>query len=469
MYLSSRFLDEKLIFNRYRNILLEQDFSMSPEMFRKFKEKISYAKFTLYKEKVFLGLTLSGLRTIPTEDIPTMAVDDAGNIYINPNFVLNELSVKETIGVLAHEAMHIATLSFYRQKGRDHNLWNVATDYIMNRDLLAMNLELPKLGLLPVKSGNKWLVSMQGVPMKPIDITDLTAEQLYAILKQEQDKMKELLEQMIQQQQQLDKHLSPQESDQIQPQQVPGSLPGDEKYNPESFTKGKLTEGQIKGLVDHNLEVAKKSGRGTESGIPQSLDIKFLKPATNWKTVLREFVRRSDDTRRNWTKPRKKALAAGYYAPRVERTKEKVQLVVGIDTSGSIDTEVINVFATELLNIIRSFSEVTLHVLMWDTNVYKHVELDSKKQNLEALKGEIKKLPYSGGGTTISCIKQFLDKNMPDLEFDGLLVFTDGFVENTPVFPNIPSKNMVFMITQEGTDDILKKYGKTFFVDIPHS
>ena len=71
-----------------------------------------------------------------------MAVDDNSNIYINPEFVLKELSDDETTGVLAHETMHNATLSLFRLRGRNMKLWNIATDYVMNRDLLEMGLKL---------------------------------------------------------------------------------------------------------------------------------------------------------------------------------------------------------------------------------------------------------------------------------------------------------------------------------------
>ena len=122
---------------------------MSEEEFKKFELRIQRAKVQIYKRFPFFYLVLQRLKTVPTVSIPTMAVDNNGNIYINPNFTMNELSFEETIGVLVHEAFHHVNLTFYRGKGKDPHLWNVATDYIMNRDILEMGAALPALALLP--------------------------------------------------------------------------------------------------------------------------------------------------------------------------------------------------------------------------------------------------------------------------------------------------------------------------------
>jgi hypothetical protein len=73
---------------------------------------------------------------------------------MNPKFTL-EMTEEETLGVLAHECMHIMTLSFFRQKGRENYLWNIATDFVMNRDLVEMKMALPEGGCIPEQRGNQ--------------------------------------------------------------------------------------------------------------------------------------------------------------------------------------------------------------------------------------------------------------------------------------------------------------------------
>lgn len=464
MYWSSRFNDEKQIAGLYQRILLEQEETkkmMDPATFEKFEEKLVRARYALYRDYPFFGLSLTKLRTVPTEDVPTMAVDDNSNIYINPNFVINELSDAEVTGVLAHEVMHIATMTFYRQRGRNMKLWNIATDYMMNKDLLEMGVKLPAMGLLPKQQGGQWIIQEQGLP--PIDVTDSTAEELYnelnKIAQQQQQQFQKILDQLSEKQEQLDQHLSPEEAQQIQAEGVPSD---DENYKP-----GKMSQGDVKAIIDDALDTAKRT-RGEDAGVPRSFSKDLLKPKANWKNLLRNFVKSASTPSYDWGRPQKRALASGYYAPKVRAEEQDIDLVIAIDTSGSISEDIMKVFITELMSIIKSFKKVRINLLLWHTVVYKEVDIDTRKKKIDDIQKELLNLPYQGGGTEISSIKKYLDKKpTKSKKISGLLVFTDGEVENNPQLPD--AKRKLFMITEGGTDEILKKYGPTFFVDVPHS
>jgi len=464
MYLSTRYIDEKQIFGRYQKVLFEQTLSeaeMDPDTFRAFEDKLTKAKFTLYKEKPFFGLLLTKLRTVPTYSVPTMAVDNNANIYINPKFVIDELSPAEVTGVLAHEVMHIATETFFRQRGRRMDLWNIATDYMMNRDILEMNMSLPKMGLLPEQQGDRWIVKVEG--LKPIDITDISAEELYNILlpKQEQQEkqMQKIIDKLIKEQGKLDKHLSPEEAQGIEVVGVPSE---DSVYKP-----AQQGQGDIRAAVQDALDTAKRT-RGSEAGTPRSFSGDLMKPKTNWKMLLRNFIKAASTPYYDWGRPAKRAMASGYYAPKMRMEQEDIDLVIAIDTSGSISEDIIKVFVSELLSIIRTFKKVKINLLLWHTNVYHETDIDTRKKGFEDIKKELLSMPWQGGGTEISSIKKYLDKKKAKTKkINGLLVFTDGEVEQNPQLPD--AKKKLFMLTENGNDEILKKYGPTFFVDIPHS
>jgi predicted metal-dependent peptidase len=78
-------------------------------------------------------------------DIWVAAVDPAASeIFINP---LAGLEGDECRFVMAHELLHVALRHQERCQGRDHYLWNVACDFVINAWLVEMRLgELPKLG-----------------------------------------------------------------------------------------------------------------------------------------------------------------------------------------------------------------------------------------------------------------------------------------------------------------------------------
>ena len=183
------------IYNIYRRnvLLIESDQAdgksyyadLSDEEFEKFRLKLGRAKLWLYKQNDFLPFAeiLNGLRTVPCREIggqplPTMAVDKLDNIFINPEF-LEKLPLGEVIGVLAHEAFHHLNLTFPRQNGRDMKRWNIATDYIMNRDLIRDGLSLPSLGLIPTQKNGRYYITDGGLNL---DITEMTSEQLYDYL-----------------------------------------------------------------------------------------------------------------------------------------------------------------------------------------------------------------------------------------------------------------------------------------------
>ncbi|TWP50911.1 hypothetical protein FKR81_17675 [Lentzea tibetensis] len=75
-------------------------------------------------------------------DISIAAVSTASaEIYINP---LASLSAAEWRFVLAHEMLHAALRHCDRVGGRDHHLWNVAADFVVNGWLVEMGVgEMP--------------------------------------------------------------------------------------------------------------------------------------------------------------------------------------------------------------------------------------------------------------------------------------------------------------------------------------
>lgn len=187
MYLGK---DSHTLFNLYRTLILESDDtvvqgnSIDPKIWPKLELKIQRCKYALMKKSIFIGNVLARLKVCFSTDIDTMAVDDYGNIYINPSYAL-KLTEDQVVGVLAHEAMHVITLSFFRKRGRDHQLWNVATDYIMNMYLFADGFVMDEGGCDPVKKGDRWVIpELKGKKtVKDLDITEMSADKLYDIIK----------------------------------------------------------------------------------------------------------------------------------------------------------------------------------------------------------------------------------------------------------------------------------------------
>jgi len=87
-------------------------------------------------------------RAQATDKVPTMAVDAAGTIYVNPKFA-ESLTAAEIGGVICHELMHLVYRHADRRGDRDHRLFNVAGDMVINDALRRDGITLPASALYP--------------------------------------------------------------------------------------------------------------------------------------------------------------------------------------------------------------------------------------------------------------------------------------------------------------------------------
>jgi predicted metal-dependent peptidase len=89
----------------------------------------------------FFGSVVTNVSYKENKEIPT-AGTDGKTIYYNPEF-LGGLSVEEQTFVFAHEVCHIAFNHILRSDGKDPQLWNIATDAVIN-SLLEKNGRVDK-------------------------------------------------------------------------------------------------------------------------------------------------------------------------------------------------------------------------------------------------------------------------------------------------------------------------------------
>jgi len=171
--------------------------------------------------------------------------------------------------------------------------------------------------------------------------------------------------------------------------------------------------------------------------IPRSIT-ETLEPIIDWREVLREFVTASckGKDEYTWRKFNRRLIPSDLYVPTVEN--ETIgEVVVAIDTSGSIGQDQINAFASELVSICESVNPDSLRVLWWDTKVHGEQKFTEDYGNIGAL---LK--PLGGGGTKVSSVAEYI--NEEKIEAECVIVFTDGYVESDVVW-NISSPTLWFI------------------------
>ena len=220
-----------------------------------------------------------------------------------------------------------------------------------------------------------------------------------------------------------------------------GSGGGEYEFDKHDFGKPMTQEEakEMDGKIDRAIrEGALLAGRlGID--LPRSVT-DLLNPVIDWKKELAEFVTSSckGKDEYTWRKFNRRLISNDIYLPTVEN--ETIgEVVVAIDTSGSIGQEQLNAFASELVSICEAVSPDAVRVLWWDTKVHgEQLFTDNYDQIGSMLK------PLGGGGTRVSSVAEYINKKKINAEC--VLVFTDGYLESDVVW-NISAPTL-WMVTE---------------------
>lgn len=116
------------------------------------KKLVENIKNGVLRKFPLLGATMANLTFEPNKNIQTAGTDGKKVVY-SPEFV-QKLSYDERVCLFSHEIMHDAFDHIMRSKGKDPELWNQATDAVINQMLKAANLPLPEGGVdIPEAAG----------------------------------------------------------------------------------------------------------------------------------------------------------------------------------------------------------------------------------------------------------------------------------------------------------------------------
>ena len=109
------------------------------------KYDIAALKRKMLVKYPFFGSVVASVDYKENKDIPT-AGTDGETIYYNPEY-LEKLSIDEQTFIFAHEVCHIAFNHILRSDGKDPELWNIATDGVINQFLKRDGLKMAPGGV----------------------------------------------------------------------------------------------------------------------------------------------------------------------------------------------------------------------------------------------------------------------------------------------------------------------------------
>ncbi len=361
--------------------------------------KIMRAKAKLILDFPFFGTLCAGMFFVEDKSCQGVWTDGKKAGY-NP-FYIESSRFDEVVGMTAHIVLHRALGHHRRVSSRDFMLWNTACDYSINWILADSGFTLPEGHLLRE------------------DLKGLSAEEIYLVLLAEKDEnkgeskeKKNKNKEIASVDSELNSSSSESEPEEGLDQEIKSSRdnPDDENDGADGTQKenkksklpqlsGEVREPEIDSSPDSNeikpdilLHQAFNSALN-EGKIPGSLKRaveNYINPVLDWKELLSRFIEKSGKSDYTWTSPNKRLVSMGIYLPGIKSEKAE-NIVIAIDTSGSISEEEIKIFNSELKAALSSFDgRITL--LGCDTEVNLAMEISS---------WEIpEKIQFTGGGGT---------------------------------------------------------------------
>ena len=423
--------------------------------------RLEIAKTMLLMRFPFFGYIVSRLNISKNDKIGTFAINERCDVFYSPKF-LDKLSDSNLLTVLAHEALHAVFMHFtHFSKTIDHDIMNLACDIEINDILVNIeNMNMPMASVLDIDgSGGKIPNENQAddeicgfAPNKEGNFVIIYKQKNYIIKCRDKSSI-EIYDELYDILQKIKKEYA---------YQLPFS--GNMKGGPRGFDEhqiGELSKSEQAeeenrwGEVLIGADVYQDSVNPKKTRTPNGcwykryID-KILTPQVDWRAVLRKYLIELIPFNYSYNLPARKSYAINIYEPKILR--KPLGITVCIDVSGSIGTKELQEFLSEVVGIAKTSNEISIRRLYWSTVVDDKNDEVFTRKNLRQLFTPSKNI-HTTGGTTISCVKEYLDRHR-DRKNENLVIYlTDGYVENKPQM----HKKSLVIISPNGSDEIFKK------------
>lgn len=433
-------------------------------------ESLAKSTKTLMFKEPFYGMFLISLNKDTSDRIPTACVSKNNincQLTINPNY-WNGLDEKTKVAVLKHELLHIVFFHLLLQDQlHDHNLLNIAADLEVNQFIEDEwkgekweGLELsnfPELKL-PEKAGTRKYYELlsqintnrqnQGLGVHNKGTNGQNGNDPNNNGQASMDDLKDM----------LDRLKNGGGSDDLK-NDYDGSSPEKSKmwmtYDAmqagqattcshelwKEFMDGlseadrKLIEQQVNYQVKEIASDMRNKGRGlVPSELKDYIDSLFevVEPVIDWKKYVRRFGGSSSKV---YTKKTRRKLNKRYAENPALKIKQRKNILVAIDTSGSVGKD----------SLIEFFNEIH-HIYKSGVNVWI-ADCDAAVNNVYEYKGKTPDHVTGRGGTAFEPAIEYYNEHSH--KFNTLIYLTDGECPAPEVKPKTP---MLWVICSDGVN-----------------
>jgi predicted metal-dependent peptidase len=360
---------------------------------QKAERKLKKVKINLMRNPMFAlwsGIMMVG-KTSVAEDVPTACTNGRDEIY-GLEFI-TKLDEKQLGFVVLHENMHKGLrhmTTWQKLRAENPRLANIAMDHVINLMIMEMDpneqvIAMPRLD--------------DGTPMACYDTKykGMNTKQVFDLLKQDNP--------------------DGEGGEGFDEHDWDGAkeMTAEDRKELEREVDQALRQGQIAAM--------KATGKG---GLNVNRELgDMLQPQIDWREALREFVSATCNAKdaSSWRRVNRRMLGQDVYLPTL--IGEKVgHIAIGVDTSGSIGADELNVFLSEVKAVVEEVHPDKIDLIYWDGNVAGHEVYDMA--TMSNLVSSTK--PVGGGGTDPTCMMRYLKQQ--NIKPECIIQLTDGYISD---------------------------------------
>lgn len=205
-----------------------------------------------------------------------------------------------------------------------------------------------------------------------------------------------------------------------------------------------LMRKEIQEMVRRVAEETQKLQGNIPGHISNSIKENFgiKPPVISWKTLFNRFVGSTLTT--DIYQTRKRPNFRFEDAPS-NKYKNKIRIVVGMDSSGSVSDYELQEFFGQVKHMYNA--GVKIDIAIWDAAVHHEYEY----------KGENSYTRVCQGGTYASSFIEYVNKHKRKKNWTCAINLTDGYIESEPIVCNLP---LLWVITSSGSTEFKHKAKK---------
>ena len=383
------------------------------------QEYISATRIRLRKTSPFFA-ALSLYAEIEFTTKVQLAATNGKKIFFNPITYI-KLPPSERDGVYLHELLHMALLHNFRRGIRDHKIFNIAADIVVNGMIVNEgDCNIPKYGI------------------RDPELEDLSVEEIYEILIKNNNEYEDYFIDLI------DEDMKNEKSEDIYNKDLDGV--GIENCY-ETGLNDLKSESDIRAYwrqaINDSRLITKVSGENIfNKSFERNLG-EIVEPEIDWKNKLWNFLVKTPTDFGGFDR---RLIHTGLYLENLEG--ESIDVYVCVDTSGSVSDLEINKFMGEIKGILNSYPYLICKLWYADNMCYGPYAIESIE--------EIPK-PIGGGGTNFEPF--FNAINSKDFKNkDAVCIYlTDGYGYFPSTRPHYP---LLWVVIPGGAENDYFPFGE---------